>query len=160
MSSSSPLSTPPPLATDTGLVGAALSALRHAAGPSVAAAADPPLATWGPPAAASPPETGQSALVGSPAEHLLAWSAVALVVDGVAAPGRFVAVPTDILSAGAALAASAQLRSGRQQPGLHEAPQTSLLTGVVTSNRDEVWGALVAHAVLLNRRELRAQTEV
>ena len=92
----------PSPSADTGVVGAALSALRHAVISPDSPAADVAVAAPVPLAAAS----GDSGDRSSPVSHRAATSAVAFVVDGVAMVGRGAGVPADVLSAGAALVAA------------------------------------------------------
>lgn len=78
--------------------------------------------------------------------------AVALVVGEAAVVGRDAVVPDAVLSAGAALAAAA-----RDNPATTST--SALSTGVATAHRDEGLSALVAHSVLITRREMRARNE-
>lgn len=79
-------------------------------------------------------------------------TAVALVVLGVAATGPSLTVPARILAAGEALVAADDA-----------GPPTEGSSGGMAhacSKRDEGWGALVAHSILVTRREQRLLAEV
>lgn len=149
-------SAPDPAATptaDPGVVGAALSALRHVAGPAGEAGAAVSLAERATPAKASNLSPASRPHKASGADRRSAASAVSLVIHGASARSRHDALPDDILCEGAALVAAVVPASGAVAV---DPP----LTGLAATRRDEGWGALVAHAVLITRRELRARNEV
>lgn len=149
-------SAPDPTASpssDSGVVGAALSALRHAAGPGDGGAEAVALADVrpSPDASVAPPVSLPDTVTAKDRRN--AAEAVCLAVHGVSKAGRIIPLPAKVLSAGAALVAATHA----------DADTTGVvapLTGVAASCRDEGWDALVAHAVLITRRELRAQNEV
>eukprot|EP00168_Porphyra_purpurea_P017503 TRINITY_DN6081_c0_g1_i2.p1 TRINITY_DN6081_c0_g1~~TRINITY_DN6081_c0_g1_i2.p1 ORF type:complete len:874 (-),score=94.27 TRINITY_DN6081_c0_g1_i2:1941-4562(-) len=130
----------PSPATDTGLVGTALSALRHATGPPVPGAAGALLLPPAAPAAEAPSPAMFSPPSPLNVSRLAAASAVARVVDGVSAVGRGAPVPQDALTLGVKLVAASDAAPGVL---LAAAPRT----GEASSHRDESWGVLVAHAV-------------
>eukprot|EP00170_Pyropia_yezoensis_P001149 contig_5174_g1153 len=150
-----PFSSPDPVAsqaTDPGVVGAALSAIRHAAGPAGDFGAALTLAAglpqWGP-SPTTPALQGRPSVRETRHETV---AAVALVVGEAAVTGRDAEVPDDVLSAGAALAANTSLDP-------EAATVTVLTTGVAAAHRDEGLPALVVHSVLITRREMRARNE-
>jgi len=133
----------PSHAADPGVVGAALSALRNAVVPPGSAPAS--VAAVAPPApllASSVPPLGRP----DPA------AAVALVVMGDSVASRHASVPPNVLSAGAALVAAVDA-AGPTAPFDGRA-------GAASAVRDEGWVALVAHSILVTRRELRLRAEV
>lgn len=139
--------------SDSGVICAALPALRHAADPGDNAAARAALATAcvGEVGSPAPPATRPRDMFGAYSHD--AALAVALVGQDVAAPGRAFVLPEDVLAAGVALVAESDPLSAAASDF---PPQT----GVAASHRDEGWDALVAHSVLITRRELRTRNEV
>lgn len=79
--------------------------------------------------------------------------AVALVVGEAAVLGRDIVTLEVALTAGAALAATAPFDSDAATVAVAS-------TGVAAAHRDEGLPALVAHSVLITRREMRARNEV
>ena len=133
----------PSQAADPGVVGAALSALRNAvlppgAAPASVAAVAPPVPLLAPPV--------------PPLGRLDPAAAVALVVMGDSVASRHASVPPSVLSEGAALVAAVDAAGP-------VAPLDSR-AGAASSVRDEGWVGLVAHSILVTRRELRLRAEV
>lgn len=148
-----PFSSPDPVAspaTDPGVVGEALSALGHAAGPASDEMAAVSLAAALPQWALAPRTPRRP---GASASRYATVEAVALVGGVAEVIGRDAVVPDTVMSAGAALASAA-----RENPAATGGP--ALFTEVAAAHRDEGLSALVAHAVLTTRREMRAQNEV
>lgn len=133
----------PSHAADPGVVGAAFSALCKAVVPPGAAPASV--------AAVAP-----SALLLAPSVPLLGRldpaAEVALVVMGDSVASRHAFVPPSVLTAAAALVAAVDA-AGPTAPFDSRA-------GAASSVCDEGWAALVAHSILVTRRELRLRAEV
>jgi len=132
---------PPSKAADAGVVGADLWALRIAVLPPAKASATlAAVASPDPLPAPSVPSLGRL----NPA------AAVYLVVLGASVAARHAFVPPDVLAEGAALVAAVDAArlavAGR--------------AGDASSARNEGWGALIAHSILITRRELRMRAEV
>lgn len=134
--------------TDTGVVGATLSCLRHAAEQSSSAVG---LAPRAPPASASP--LGSAPQEAPPAERPDAATAVAFVVACNAAGVPRTTLPEHALTTCDTLAASARLDMVLANTSVSP-------SGVASSNHDEGWGDMVALAIRLSPRQQRARTEV
>lgn len=151
-----PFSAPDPVAsqaTDPGVVGAALSALRHAAGPASDAGAAVSLAAALPRRNPSPPAPERRRRsVASVPRHEIA-EAVALVVGEAAIGDCDSVVPDATLSAGAALAATAGDDPAATRP-------SAVSTSGTAAHRDKGFSALVAHSVFIAPQEMRARNEV
>lgn len=140
-------------ATDTGVVGAALPALRHAFGlqqeaaAAVAAAANLPQWDLRPRPSVTPH------LAAAQCDRVGTVNAVSLEVEEAPVMDHTAAVPNDVPVTGAALAAAASSGVVPQLSG-------SSRTGVAAAHRDESLKSLLAHSVLITRRQMRARKEV